>query len=79
MSDVSRSEYQKLVEENRRLKADIKILVINKDMAHVAAIEYKWKMQFDKDDQFKEALTAVAKQYFIDNPDAFNPSNLKNK
>lgn len=57
-SPVSRSVYQKLAEENKRLKADIRDLVRHTKRYH--EVFGRWKKKFDQtkalDDAFRELL-----------------------
>lgn len=70
MSSVSRSIYQKVVEENKRLKADIKALV-NYDQDPDKYIEtfLKWKKHFKKQHQFNCFMREAAIQYLEQHPE----------
>jgi len=75
MSSVSRSVYQKLAEENKRLKADIYILIMldheNEDDLNLWCEVYeKWLDKFKKDEALRQALHDYAVQYVKDNPDS---------
>ena len=61
MSNVSRSVYQKVKEENKRLIADIKIM--SQESTTVEKIEciLKWREKFKKDDEFIGLLHDVIK------------------
>ena len=62
MSNISRSAYQKLAEENKRLKADIKILVWVTSPEDVSIVWRKCYNHFKKEHDFhqmmKDILTA---------------------
>lgn len=58
MSDVSRSEYQRVVEENKRLTKDIKILVGPDSTEKLECVD-KWKTIFKEKSYFTELLTII--------------------
>ena len=69
MSKVSRSVYQKLSEENKKLISDIRILTtqdVHLDKIHVTK---KWREKFAKDKLFHALLKECVTKYFKDNPD----------
>lgn len=70
MSSVSRSVYQKVCEENKRLKADIKILVESYGDAP-AYIEtlLKWRKVFRKQKEFNVFMKEAAIQYLEKHPE----------
>jgi hypothetical protein len=75
MSDVSRSVYQKLAEENKRLKADIYVLVMldlrdKENLERWNRIYSQWLEKFQKDEALRQALHEYAVQYVKDNPDS---------
>jgi hypothetical protein len=75
MSDVSRSVYQKLAEENKRLKADIYVLVMldlreKGNLERWNRIDSQWREKFKKDEALRQALHEYAVQYVKDNPDS---------
>jgi hypothetical protein len=70
MSSVSRSVYQKLVEENKRLKADIWQMVLRPVYGETILLKIKWKERFEKDQELRQALHEYAVQYVKDNPDS---------
>lgn len=70
MSSVSRSVYQKLAEENRRLKADIYTLVMKPVTGESILVRAKWREKFEKDAAFQKAMHDYAVQYVKDNPDS---------
>lgn len=76
MSKVSRSVYQKLKEENKRLLADIKSLVMDEDDS--LKIHLKWHEKFEADRVFHEEMKAVCKQYIKDHKDELPDFLTKN-
>lgn len=77
MSKVSRSTYQKVVEENKRLLSDIKLLVKDGIPSYdqIRCMK-KWREKFSKEKEFHDMLRKAAKQYIKDHadelPDFFN-------
>ena len=69
MTTVSRSTYQKVVEENKRLKADIKILVKRKTASEILDVTRKWSKIFKEEEQLHSCLKQAAEQYFKDHPE----------
>ena len=72
MTAVSRSTYQKVVEENKRLKADIKTLVMSKRepmSTEYAEVYSKWRIVFIKEYNLHNLLKQAAEQYFKDHPE----------
>jgi len=68
---VSRSVYQKQVEENRRLLADIYVLVMSKGVSPERIIvKDKWERKFTAERELREVLSEYAVQYVKDNPDS---------
>ena len=70
MSTVSRSVYQKVCEENKRLKADIKKLVMN----YESAPEYfetllKYRKLFREEASFNTMMKEAAIRYINDHPE----------
>jgi hypothetical protein len=57
-SPVSRSVYQKLAEENKRLKADIYSLVMDDDFE---AVFDRWKKHFDQKAAIDKAMRDILK------------------
>lgn len=55
MSAISRSEYQKVVEENKRLKHDIYKLVIDDDEETLEVYE-RWEKHFRDEMAFKNMI-----------------------
>lgn len=65
MTKVSRSAYQKLSEENKRLKRDIRAIVMDYDMD----IFKKYEKEFIADEQFHVLMKDVALKYIDDHPE----------
>ena len=68
MSKVSRSVYQKLKEENKRLKADIKVLVEG-NVFDFIEVKRKWKEIFKKETDFNNMMKEYAEDYFRKHPE----------
>jgi uncharacterized protein involved in tolerance to divalent cations len=71
MSNVSRSVYQKVCEENKRLKEDIRILVRGKiacDQLYENTF-YKWHKKFREENKFHKLLKEVAIDYMKEHPE----------
>jgi hypothetical protein len=75
MSKVSRSTYQKLAEENKRLKADIKALVMRDDEAKTKLVFINWHGYFKRQKFFDQLLKEHAKEYIQAHKEEF-PSFL---
>lgn len=75
MSNVSRSVYQKVCEENKHLKADIKILVESYGDAP-AYIEtlLTWRKVFREQKQFNVFMKEAAIQYLEKHPEIKIPT-----
>jgi len=72
MTAVSRSTYQKVVEENKRLKADIKVLVMSKrepSSTEYAEVYLRWRIVFLKEYNLHNLLKQAAELYFKDHPE----------
>ena len=69
MTTVSRSTYQKVVEENKRLKEDIRILILGNDAAQFLSVTRKWRDIFKKEDELNNALKEAARQYLSKHPE----------
>lgn len=69
MSKVSRSTFQKLAEENKRLLHDIYNLT--KDGEDYAKFETRgrWKKHFREEREFNELLKEVSKKYIDEHPE----------
>jgi len=74
MSKVSRSVYQKVAEENKRLKSDLRTIVmaVKPFSSHEIYIIKKYRKQFQKEDYFNLVMKKVAERIIADNPDEFN-------
>jgi hypothetical protein len=68
MSKVSRSTYQKVAEENKRLLADIKILVGIMDERYLE-VYGKWIKHFKEKKQFNDIMVWAAKEYIKKHPE----------
>lgn len=66
MSKVSRSVYQKLKEENKRLLNDIRILTFSATMDDRSKTFNKWANRFRKERDFNQMLITHAKKYIED-------------
>jgi len=58
---VSRSAYQKLAEENKKLMADIKILS-GPYTGEKLLVMTKWRTKFEKDKMFCDLIKSMVKQ-----------------
>lgn len=78
MSSVSRSVYQKVCEENKRLKADIEILVCHRlesdKFLKRAEVRTKWIYHFLKQKQFNIFMKEAAIQYLEKHPEIKIPT-----
>lgn len=68
MSKVSRSAYQKLKEENKRLLKDIKLLVDKTDPIERIIATDKWQKHFKEEKEFNSLMKDVAIRYMENNP-----------
>ena len=68
MSKVSRSTYQKLAEENKRLLKDIRILVEG-DEDKWFDCYHRWTTKFYQEKQLNLSLKAAAKKYIKEHAD----------
>ena len=70
MSNVSRSVYQKLKEENKRLLSDIEALVDPfPDMELITPILKKWRKHFRERSEFNKMLQEIAREYIKAHPE----------
>ena len=70
MSKVNRSTYQKAIEDNKRLLADIKLLVEEgMPSSEKMLCMIKWRDKFKKEKEFNSLMKDVAKQYIKDHAD----------
>lgn len=67
---VSRSVYQKVCEENRRLRQDLYTLVMRPVTGESILVRGRWKDQFEKEKELAKVLHDYAEQYVKDNPDS---------
>ena len=66
---VSRSVYQKLAEENKRLKADLKILCFNGNFKQVDDVRLKWYTLYKKEEDFNLLMKTVCQNYIREHPE----------
>ncbi|HLG26241.1 MAG TPA: hypothetical protein VI423_00480 [Paenisporosarcina sp.] len=66
---VSRSVYQKLAEENKKLKADLKILCFDKPSVDSITVRAKWKIHFLKEANFNSLMKDFATNYIKEHPE----------
>ena len=59
MSSVSRSVYQKLAEENKRLKNDIEILILGNDMDIQQKVWDKYYLYFEKRNMYNKMIREI--------------------
>ena len=69
MTAIKRSTYQKVVEENKKLKEDIKTLVIVDNMEKTLAVRKKWFEYFAGEETLKRQMKFIADEYFSDKED----------
>ena len=70
MSKVNRSTYQKAVEENKKLIANIKLLVEDGlPSAEKILCIAKWRKKFNKEKEFNSMMKQAARQYIKDHAD----------
>ena len=62
MSNISRSVFQKVKEENKRLLNDIKSLVGMNRPEDESRSWSKWREYFEKEKRFKDEMKELAKQ-----------------
>lgn len=65
---VSRSAYQVVCEENKKLINDLKIICCGEPSMSIQ-VEMKWAKHFEKEKQFSKILTEVAKEYLKEHPE----------
>ncbi len=73
MSKVSRAVYQKLAEENKRLKADLRTIVMAKKpfSSHEIETITKYRNKFQDEDNFNITMKKVAEMYISSHPEEF--------
>lgn len=71
MSNVSRSTFQKVVEENKRLKKDIIILTDEKFSmsAQKILLVNEWREKIRVEEEFVQLLSDAAKMYLEEHPE----------
>lgn len=67
MSNVSRSVYQKVKEENKKLLREIELLVQETPSAEKIICITKWREFFRKEKEFNELLNSTLHAHEIDN------------
>jgi len=77
MSKVDRSTYQKVVEENKRLKRDIRIIVMDDTMVAVNCM-MKWYDTFQKEINFNKLMKKAVEHYVKEHKDEL-PDFITNK
>jgi len=81
MSQISRSQYQKVVEENKRLKSNIKILVAEGlPTAKKILLISEWRDKFSKEEKFWDdikTLLSVKKMDLLKNDEIYNESDTE--
>lgn len=70
MSKVSRSVYQKVCEENKKLMKDIRILTQKglRSSEYILCVA-KWREHFEEERQFNEAMRIACKTYIENHKD----------
>lgn len=66
---VTRSVYQKVCEENKKLIKDIRALVNQENGAVRIPVIIKWRTKFYKEKLLNQELTSIAKQYLKEHPE----------
>jgi len=69
MSNVSRSVYQKLKEENKRLLLDLYVLTMTPISIESINTRKKWRDKFTEEAEFNALLKEVAQQYIKEHPE----------
>ena len=77
MSKVSRSVYQKLKEENKKLLRDIETLVDPVNMDRINMYK-KWQSHFREEKEFNNVMRSVATDMILKDPDQY-PDYLVDK
>lgn len=76
---VSRSVYQKLAEENKKLKSELKILCFNGFPKEVVEVKGKWYNHFRKAEDFNSMMEELATNYIKDHPEYDIANSTPNK
>lgn len=68
---VTRSVYQKLKEENKKLLADLKTICWSGDMDFIKTFDVmdKWNDHFTKQKEMHDMITTFAKAYIKEHPE----------
>lgn len=69
MSSVSRSVYQKLKEENKRLLADILVLTDPMPDEKFMPVLKRWRKHFQEQREFDQMLKEVVAEYIKEHPE----------
>lgn len=77
MSSVSRSVYQKLKEENKKLLQDIKVLTDPMPDENFMPVLKKWRNKFREESELHQMLHEVAVQYLKEHPE-YRINNMPN-
>lgn len=67
MAHVSRSTYQKVVEENKRLLNDIKTLIYG-DIPQIIFLKDDYRKKFEAERKFNHLMKEVSQLYMDNNP-----------
>lgn len=66
---VSRSTFQRVVEENKKLLYDLKILVTLSDSDEMSHVFDKWQTKFRRDQELTEMINEWGKDYIKNHPE----------
>lgn len=82
MSKVKRSTYQKVVEENKRLVADIRVLVKDHNPEPPSIHEFaktviKWRDKFHEEREFNRLIKNACIKYFEEHPEEHPELKIK--
>lgn len=67
-TSVSRSTFQKVCEENKRLLADIKILTAEGISPHRILLIQKWQEKFKNDKELNDLIGYAVREYLKEHP-----------
>lgn len=78
---VSRSVYQKMAEENKKLKTDLKTLCFFDISAKTMIVRMKWRTHFKKEAEFNSMMKGFATEYLKKHPeyDITNPQTTNRR
>jgi hypothetical protein len=68
VSKISRSVFQKKVEENKRLLRDIRVMTMEPGIKAIL-LRMKWRDRFKHETELNNLLKTAAKKYFNDHPE----------